>query len=87
MRRPQLSVLPTMSFWLRADVRAYCLPAYLVGLAAAMLTAVALGLSPLAAGIVGATLPLLTIGGLERLVRRAALRRRRLAPSWPPPRS
>jgi len=79
MRRPQLALLPTMSFWLRPDLRRFGLPAYLVGLAAAMVTATALGVSPLVAGVLGATVPLLTLGALERLVRRAALRRRRVA--------
>lgn len=75
LRSQQHGVVPTMAFWLRSDVRHVLLPTYLAGLASTMLLATAVGASPLVGAMMGATLPLLAVGVLERYVRREASRR------------
>lgn len=79
LRTEQLGLLPTMGFWLRGDVRHVLLPTYLVGLASAVMLASAVGASPLLGAVIGATLPLLGVGVLERYVRREVGRRRAAA--------
>ncbi len=79
MSRQQLWLIPTMSFWLRGDVRHFLVPTYLAGLSVAMVAASTLGLSALSAGMLGAALPLLGVGLLERAVRKATARRRLIA--------
>lgn len=79
LRRDQLGVLPTMSFWLRGDVRPVLVPTYLLGLVSAIVLASAIGASALVGGLLGATLPLLGVGVLERFVRREVERRRTAA--------
>jgi hypothetical protein len=76
LRSMQVGVLPTMSFWLRGDLRHVLVPTYLFGLASAVVLSSALGASPLVGALLGATLPLLGVGLLERYVRRAVERRR-----------
>lgn len=79
MTRAQILLLPRMEFWLRSDVRRFFLPAYFTGLALAIGTATMLSLSPMGAVLVGATIPYLTVGVFERLLRNVVASRRRLA--------